>query len=342
MVISLWVVRLCLQGPSTPSHQPMVTWNHRVEPDTSTGEVMAISMTWESSLYVNVCEPNLHIGHGAHTVRCIYQHASPTVILYSSLAGSPRRLAFLLPEYSSRRGSVQSRPVPACVPLPWEGNHTLRIRVSSTPFLIYCIHMYLQWTCWPLLSAAGFLVSHDHVLTGQSWRAGIRGSCHVYNVETNCWALRRKCDTASQAVHKKGVSRPRPRGPQRAEKAAARKVEEEKSDTHDEHPPTYSCSLTSHIFTWDLFTRAHTHFCVCVCARLCKIKSTSPEKIFPVIPLYTLPFHLPLLSFILPPFCQLLIYLLSWHTPSPVIYIFMYYFFTYFCFFKFVLPLWSQ
>lgn len=257
---------------------------------TSAGEAMAISMTWESPLYVNICEPNLHIGQSAFTVRCICQHASPTIVLRSSLAGSPRRLALLLPEYSSRRGGVQSGPLPACVPLPWEGNHALGIRVSPTPLLVYYNYMYLQGTCWPLLSA-GFLGSHDHVLTGQSWRAGISGNCNVCNVETNCWALNaltRKCDK-SQAVHQKGVCRPRPRGPQRAENAASKEsgnknvykhkstcVQTKKSDRRDEHPPTHSCSLVSHIFTWDLFThtRKHTFFrclCVLVCACVCKM-----------------------------------------------------------------------
>lgn len=132
------------------------------------------------------CEPNLHIGQSALPVRCISQHASPSIVLHSSPAGSPRRLAFLLPEYSSRRGGVQSGPVPACVPLPWEGNHTLSIRVSPAPLLASYIHACLQWTRWPLLSAAGFLVSHDHVLTGQSWRAGMSGSSSVYIVETSC------------------------------------------------------------------------------------------------------------------------------------------------------------
>lgn len=145
---------------------------------------------WESSLYVNVCEPKLHIGQSAFTLPCICQHASTTftILLHSSLAGSPRRLALFLPEYSSRRGGVQSRPVPACVPLPWEGSHTLSIRVSPSSLLIYCIHVCLQRTCWPLLSAAGFLVSHDHVLAGRRWRAGISGGGNVCNGETNCCA----------------------------------------------------------------------------------------------------------------------------------------------------------
>lgn len=45
---------------------------------------------------------------------------------------------------------------------------------------------------------------------------------------------------------------------------------DKKSDRHDEHPPTHSCSLASHIFTWDLFshTHTHTHFSD-VCVSLC-------------------------------------------------------------------------
>ena len=52
------------------------------------------------------------------------------VTLYFSLSGSAGGLALLLPEYSPRRGRGQSRPVPAGVPLPWEGCHTLCERVS--------------------------------------------------------------------------------------------------------------------------------------------------------------------------------------------------------------------
>lgn len=57
--------------------------------------------------------------------------------------GSPWGLDLLLPESSSRRTCDQSRPLPCGVPLPREGHHTLRERVSFNP---HPLPHYSGWT----------------------------------------------------------------------------------------------------------------------------------------------------------------------------------------------------
>lgn len=101
-------------------------------------------------MYVNLCDQKIPSPYWPVSFGSIMHHRP---LSSSSRAGSPGRLALLLPEYSSRRGGVQSRPVPACVPLPREGNHTLRIRVSPTFPIIYSIQLSfaVDFQCYLLL-----------------------------------------------------------------------------------------------------------------------------------------------------------------------------------------------
>lgn len=135
------------------------------------------------------CEPNLHI---AFTVPCIYQPTISSSTL--PLQGVPEDLLFFY--QSIRQGGGVFRVDPCLLVYRYHEKAATHSVSESVPLLrsFTTSTSFCSGRVDPLLSAAAFLVSHDHVLTGQSWPARITGSSNVVNVETICWlSLRCTC-----------------------------------------------------------------------------------------------------------------------------------------------------
>lgn len=162
-----------------------------------------------------------HIGQLACTVRCIYQHASSTILYALLLQGVPEDLLFFY--QSIRRGRGVFRVDQCLLVYRYHEKATTHSVSESVP--LPCSMTASTCICSGLVDPCCLpLVSWCHMTSRWQVRADVQGSVAVAKciVEANCRARARKCDTEGKAVHKKGVSR----------KCCSKESGKKRSDTH--------------------------------------------------------------------------------------------------------------